>query len=174
MTRSIVSRFVSNPHLPAASRFWARVDKNGPEHPTLGRCWVWRGQACERGYGRLRVNGMTTGAHRYSYILSGGSVPNSLWVLHHCDNPRCVNPEHLFVGDCKANVDDKVAKDRQYRPSGELNVWAILTEEQVREIRRRYKAKCRVNGERALAREFNVCNGTIYCITSGRSWGHLE
>jgi hypothetical protein len=89
----------------AESRFWAKVQK------TDG-CWLWTACVVRR-YGQFGVSsGVRMRAHRYSWELVHGAVPDGLWVLHRCDNPLCVNPEHLFLGDVGVNSRDMVAKGR--------------------------------------------------------------
>lgn len=121
------------------------------------------------------IDGKSLRAHRYAYELLVGEVPSELNVLHHCDNPSCVNPRHLFVGSHADNHADKVSKGRQAR--GETNAASVLTKEQVREIRRRYKLKKGyhdpVNGQGALAREYNVTQANISEIVLGNTWRHI-
>lgn len=169
--------------------FWARVDRRGPDE-----CWLWmRGRTGSRrgldgvipgygAFGRPQVK-----AHRFAWQLANGEIPDGLWVLHRCDNPPCVNPAHLFLGDVQANVDDMRAKGRAryisaYQPAtgdhvpydrrarGEASGPAKLTAAQVIEIRRR-----RLAGEsrRALAREFGICDSNVRWIAMGRTWAHL-
>jgi len=89
-----------------ADRFWKKVDKSGD-------CWLWiSGRDRPGGYGQFSCAGKQIRAHRYSWELHNGSIPEGLWVLHRCDNPPCVNPAHLFIGDRKANMDDAAAKGR--------------------------------------------------------------
>lgn len=101
----------------AAQRFWEKVDLEGPAHPTLGNCWVWVGQRDHRGYGRFRVGSMADGtrkkvfAHRFSYALLNPLSPDLL-VLHHCDNPSCVRPDHLYAGDGFDNGRDMSVRGR--------------------------------------------------------------
>lgn len=104
---------------PAAPRFsrqfWDFVDKSGPvpaHDPSLGPCWVWTGPHDAKGYGRWGKKV----ASRHSWTLAGGTIPRDLWVLHHCDNPPCVNPGHLYVGTVAENVRDMVTRGRAYIP----------------------------------------------------------
>lgn len=99
--------------LPFADRFWSCVDKNGPVHPTLGtRCWVWL-RGCNRfGYGAFTVAGKGQRAHRVSWEMAHGPIPDGLWLLHKCDNPKCVNPDHAFLGTALENARDREAKGR--------------------------------------------------------------
>ncbi len=98
-----------------SAEFWARVDKNGPIHPILGtRCWLYTGRIEAKGYGRAsRIL-----AHRFAWIEAEGSIPEGLHVLHHCDNPPCVNRAHLFVGTNDENAADCVAKGRRKKGPG--------------------------------------------------------
>lgn len=95
-----------------ADRFWAKVDKRGPDE-----CWLWTG--CRKkafGYGKIgegRMGQRTLLAHRVSWEITNGSIPDGAMVLHRCDNPPCVNPRHLFLGDQLDNMRDMVSKGRQ-------------------------------------------------------------
>jgi len=104
-------------------RFWAKVDKAGPVVRTgLGPCWRWTSTTAKhrRNYGLFKLqNGRQVKAHRMAYELTSGPIPGGLMVCHHCDNPPCVNPAHLFLGTCKDNLDDMYAKDRG--PTGDRN-----------------------------------------------------
>ena len=111
-------------------RFWKKVRKTAE-----AGCWLWTGSTIKGGYGTIKVNGVVMLAHRVSWILAGRELPGSLWVLHDCDTPPCVNPDHLFLGTHQDNVDDKVQKGRSHRPTGEKNPSAKLTRKQVEEIR---------------------------------------
>lgn len=90
-------------------RFWKWVEKipNG--------CWNWKGCRTSRGYGRFQVHPKTLRAHRVSYFLFNGEFDETLLICHSCDNPSCVNPSHLFIGNSKENVEDMVKKGRLNR-----------------------------------------------------------
>src|SRR3990167_8155110 len=112
-------------------------------------CWLWTGTCYRGGYGNLKVNGRYTGAHRISYTLFHGHVPKNKQGLHKCDNPKCVNPDHLFLGNPKINAVDRAEKGRGNRPAGEKNGRSILTREDVEFIR-----TSRLLGRKDLARMF--------------------
>lgn len=162
------------PHVATLEeRFWAFVDKEGlcPSHrPELGPCWVWIGGNI-RGYGHFAIEGKTVKAHRYSWELYFGEIPEDLCVLHHCDNPSCVNPKHLFLGTHAVNASDRNQKGRHCK--GEESHLSKLTEEDVLAIRCRYVYGSSTNGSTALALEFGVSYPTILRIIKGRCWKHL-
>jgi hypothetical protein len=89
-------------------QFWQRVSKNGPIHPDCGQCWIWIAGKYAQGYGQYRGKK----AHRVAYEFSVGPIPKGKMVLHKCDNPACVNPNHLFIGTAQDNMDDKMSKGR--------------------------------------------------------------
>lgn len=95
------------PPIDHAALFWSKVQKGGPDE-----CWIWTGSKTPSGYGQLRIRQRACVAHRFSYELNIGPVPNSLFVCHRCDNPGCVNPGHLFLGNQQDNVADMVRKGR--------------------------------------------------------------
>lgn len=103
---------------PITERFWPRVNKAGPIHAVLGTpCWLWTGAPDNRGYGRLSttLGGSVLKAHRLSWEIANGAIPEGLCVLHRCDNPPCVNPEHLFLGTRPDNARDMADKGRHGR-----------------------------------------------------------
>jgi len=113
------------PDVSPEARFWAKVDRRNEDE-----CWPWLATKSKLGYGKftLGVNNKVC-AHRYSYELTVGPIPNGLLVCHKCDNPKCVNPAHLFIGSHKDNMQDAVRKGRQAR--GRRLPQTKLTDEQV-------------------------------------------
>ena len=106
------------PKISIEHRFWNHVDKNGPipaHCPHLGPCWIWTGAVDKDGYGRPSVERTRrVRAPRISWAWAHGEIPKGKWVLHRCDNPPCVNPDHLFLGTAKDNAQDALAKGRNY------------------------------------------------------------
>ncbi len=106
---------------PIAERFWAKVNKEGPiVRDGLTPCWMWTGTLSRRGYGSLSRGRRDQGhvrATRLSWELHVGPIPDGLFVLHHCDNPPCVRPEHLFLGTQRDNITDMVSKGRRGGPT---------------------------------------------------------
>jgi hypothetical protein len=152
-----------------AHKFWTLVNKNGPVHPTLGKCWEWMGYKQNGRYGKLSCLGMQT--HRYSWTIHHGAIPEGLSVLHHCDNPKCVNPKHLFLGTQQDNLADMRSKGHQVR--GESQGSAKLTAQQVRDIRALYRRYSHEYGSAALARKYGVSPIQIWKIATRQQWRHV-
>jgi len=148
-----------------AERFWAKVDKRGPDE-----CWPWTASVTKWGYGRFRVHGRRGDkAHRFSWELHNGPVPPGLFVCHRCDNPPCVNPDHLFLGTPKDNTGDMVAKGR-LRPGrmpGEANPNAKLTREIARAIRAAHVAGVSLG---RIAKRFEIGESTAWRVISNQAW----
>lgn len=135
-------------------------------------CWGWKGITHHsRGYGRLNFKSKNTtiAAHRASWMIYRGSIPDGLHVLHKCDNPSCTNPDHLFIGTNFENVRDMVYKNRQAK--GSYAGTSKLNEEQVLEI------KSQLSGgidKKTIAAEFGVTKECVYHIQIGKTWKHIQ
>jgi len=133
-----------------------------------GGCWLWTGGTNKAGYGRISVSGRLVVAHRVSYELHVGEVPDQLCVLHRCDVPSCVNPEHLFLGTHTDNMRDMVSKGRNVARRGEENSQAKLTKSRVLLLREKYASGS--SNISALAREFGVSRRAIRFAIKGETW----
>jgi len=147
--------------------FWSRIEKTDD-------CWNWKGGKTIAGYGLVyeQLRGgkrIRRYAHRIMWEIHNGSIPAKHYGCHHCDNPSCVNPEHLFCGTSKENHQDCIAKGRDNY--GERNGQASLTEKQVLEMRQMRKQGLQY---KEIARLFRVKEGTAYKAASGRNWRYLS
>lgn len=97
---------------PLRERFYEKVDKHGPLIIST-RCWAWTASLINEGYGRLWNKDKMQSAHRISYLLHKGEPPAGKQILHQCDNRKCINPEHLFAGTQKENMQDMIKKGRK-------------------------------------------------------------
>jgi hypothetical protein len=142
--------------IPAAL-FWAKVQRGDG-------CWPWTGNRLPTGYGRVTRRNRSIYAHRVSWVLHHGPIPAGLWVLHRCDNPPCVRPDHLFLGTNDDNVADRDAKGRGLGH-------ARLTPEDVLEIRR---AVTQGLTRTELARKYGVARTTVSDAAAGTTWTRVE
>lgn len=143
--------------------FWSKVSMPINQDD----CWEWTG-ATRRGYGVMGAHRRSLYVHRISWWLAYGEIPDGLFVCHKCDNPKCVNPSHLFLGTTQDNTQDKVNKGRQHRPKGELSGTHKLTQVQVDYIRERY-AQGGIT-QRKLAAEFGVKQQCISRVVKRLRW----
>ena len=145
-----------------AVRFWAKVKRGAPNE-----CWEWQARKLPRGYGIIGAGGKygkSLLATHVAWFLATGNIPDK-FVLHHCDNPKCVNPNHLFLGTHQDNMADQKKKKRHCY--GENHQWAKLTAEQVKEIRKR-----RILGETLMdiAKDYGVTYQLISKIAKNYCW----
>jgi hypothetical protein len=158
-------------------RFWEKV-KVG----SSARCWEWQAARDGCGYGKLGDDR----AHRVSWRIHHGEIPDGMFVLHRCDNPCCVNPSHLYVGTKKDNAQDRERRGRSNHATGQRhgrythphqtrgarNGRAKLTEQQVRELLDAYFKQGIRKAE--LARQYNLSKTSVGRIVSGKLWPHVE
>lgn len=151
----------------------ARTKRNGD-------CLEWQRSKNAEGYGSVAFAGRIWSTHRLSYTLAVGVIPDGLLVCHHCDNPSCINPAHLFVGTNGDNVRDSVRKGRNKPPPhptperqarGERQWKSRLTDDAVRDIRANYSGK--YGEQRALAKKHGVSAATVGHVVAGRTWRHV-
>lgn len=152
-------------------RFWRKVEQRGSDE-----CWGWAGKIERNGYGRIQQGGKGSpmlGAHRVSYELHYGPIPDGMVVRHKCDNPGCVNPNHLEIGTSKQNTADMYRRGRQgnSKPpvhSGEAHHKSRLTEDLVRQIRASDRTA------RSWAQELGVSPSSIERVKLRKTWRHVE
>lgn len=143
------------------------------EFDTVGGCWLWSRAANELGYGVLYDNGTRWPAHRLSYRVWVGEIPEGHVVCHRCDVPACINPAHLFVGTQAENLADMRAKGRRGSVrvySGSSNVMSRLTEADIPKI---LNAANDGQSFTAIGRTFGVSRVTVSKIVNGRAWRHV-
>ena len=133
-------------------------------------CWLWTASLAGKGYGQLKIPGerKQVYAHRLAWLIHRGPIPDGKEVCHDCDTPRCVNPDHLFVGTRRDNQQDMKAKGRHLY--GERNAMAKLTNKKVREIRRLNGARL---SQRQIAKIFGVSPMTIGRVIRGERWANV-
>jgi hypothetical protein len=144
--------------------FWSRVIAGG-----RADCWLWTGGLHHQGYGRFKFKGKLRLAHRLSWEFTRGHIITTTHVLHRCDNPPCVNPNHLFLGSHLDNMRDMKSKNRH--PHGERNGSSKITDKDVRRIRSLYKTELISHEELGLI--FNINKATVTRIISKESWSHV-
>lgn len=151
--------------VPLAERFWSKANRS-----TADACWEWQAGCTKTGYGEFGVSGKMLRAHRVAWEIVNGPIPPAVDVCHRCDNRRCVNPDHLFLGTRSDNMRDCAAKGRvrgAVEP-GERHSSAKLTEAQVLTI-----LADNVSSHVELGLRYGVKKHHIYAIRVGKKWRHL-
>ena len=151
----------------AVDRFWKYVSKGDS-------CWEWSGPITQYGYGRLNYCKKEKLAHRFSWEIHCGPIPKKnvvrgIFVCHHCDNRKCVNPKHLFLGTIQDNGADMVNKKRN--PFGTKHGMSKLTPEKVRMIRNLY---ARGMSQTKIGSLVGISQTNASCILTGKTWGHIS
>ena len=135
-------------------RFWSKVNKTD-------YCWEWTGWASLLGYGKFVIKNVSFSAHRISWLIHFGDIPEGLCVLHKCDNRRCIRSNHLFLGTHKDNTQDMYNKNRQ---------GSKLTEDIVLKIRSMYE--CGIS-QKEIMDYFDIPRTTIYSIVHRKTWVYI-
>ena len=154
-------RFTSATTTSVEHRFWSHVQKTDD-------CWIWTASRVG-GYGRMWLaENVRILAHRLSWLIHNGTIPVGKRVLHKCDNPPCVRPDHLFLGTMKDNIQDALRKKRM--AFGERVGSARLADSDVVEIHRLHR-----DGKSgyAIAKHFSIDRGKIYKILKRKMWSHV-
>jgi len=157
----------TNRYMPTNQRFDIKHEiREGSD------CHWWTGALMASGYGSFRINNdRTQFSHRFAYERAFGEIPKGLLICHHCDNKLCVNPDHLFAGTQKDNMDDMYAKGRGHKARGEKNGLAKLSDEKVLEIKKMLLAG---KSQTAISEIYDVSQRTIYGIKTGAIWTHVS
>ena len=160
--------------------FWSFVEKTDS-------CWWWRGSVGRNGYGRVSMNRHWHYAHRLAWQITHGPIPPGFFVCHTCDQPPCVNPDHLFLGTPADNIHDARTKKR-LRPNppsgsqhwtrqhpdrvrrGEANNKAKLTATEVKAIRKAYQDGC---SQTELAHRYGIKQSSVWKVLAGHTWKHV-
>jgi len=148
--------------IPAEERFWACI-----EFEQNSGCWLWTASLRKGGYGQFWVDGRATLAHRFSWELHNGAIPEGKIVRHKCDTPACSNPHHLCLGLYQDNSNDMVVRGRSLHLPGELGHNAKLSKDDVTEIRRLLSVRV---PQKQIADKFGVSQPTICLINRKKTW----
>lgn len=144
-----------------AAAFYARVQRTES-------CWTWTGKTDKSGYGVFYKDGGDFRAHRVAYAIGNGVGPGTMFVCHRCDNPRCVRPDHLFLGSNRENTADRHAKGRSAK--GSSSGAAKLTESDVAAIRAALRGGAK---QVDMAIRFGITQANVSEIARGKTWRHV-
>lgn len=149
-------------------RFWSNVNKDGPKMPHMGtKCWEWRGYTGKNGYGQLTVNWIHWTTHRYVWFLVYNQEP-TLWILHYCDNRKCVNPKHLYEGTVQDNNRDRTERNPM---RGENHPNVKITMDIVKQIREAFHSGQRL---KQIIKMTGLSASHIKAIKQKRIWKWVE
>lgn len=146
-------------------QFWSKVPMREPDE-----CWPWHGGINAGGYAQMSLADKSVHASRFSWFIHYGPIPWYTDVLHHCDNRKCVNPSHLFLGDDWVNSDDKFSKGRDRFSEGEDQWRSIFTEDAIRDMRKLYDDGWT---QRAIAKKHGCKAKTVWPIVHRINWKHV-
>lgn len=147
-------------------RFWEKVAVKTKEE-----CWEWLAYKTQEGYGRIKYKDRSLEASRASWMINRGEIPKRMFVLHICDNPACVNPDHLYIGDHLDNMRDKKEKNRCNSPKGSKHFNSKLTEKDVTYIK---SIPIGFGDITRLAQKYGVTKHTISAILHNKNWKHIK
>ena len=154
--------------------FWSMIDICGDD-----KCWEWAGYRINGRYGRFYYKGNAESSHRVAWIITHGEIPEGMFVCHHCDNPPCCNPKHLFIGTFSDNMQDMWNKNRHPNPTGrpsdtmigERNIKARLTSEDVLQIRELHASGASI--KYISTKYSSVKSSAIHKIIHRITWKHI-
>lgn len=148
-----------NKRSPLADRLWSRVKQEGD-------CWIWQGTNT-KGYGMISDKGKMKLTHRVAYTLTHGDIPEGYDILHICDTPSCINPDHLMLGTHQDNMDDMRVKGRAVHVNGEQHPMAKLNWNLVRSIRSEFEQG---QSQMDLSKKYCVHVSTVHLIVHNKIW----
>lgn len=153
-------------------QFTSRLESQIARTDRSSGCWIWQGTISRTGYGQMRLRDEATLlAHRLSYEFHVGPIPAGMCVLHRCDNRRCINPDHLFLGTKGDNNRDRSSKGRSYRQTGAAHYSSKLTDDDVLEMRELRRKGVSLS---ELSKRFGIVQSRVSTICNRKAWTHVE
>jgi hypothetical protein len=133
-------------------------------------CWIWTGRKNWKGYGEVKCNNKSYKSHRLSWIIHFGCIPEKMCILHKCDNPCCVNPNHLFLGTHQDNMIDMFQKGRGNRAFGTRVTPSKLNEEKVRSLRNDFYSGMKRDD---ILMKYSISKRAMYLVAKRITWKHV-